>query len=153
MWKLHRARRSLLEDGARAETAERELVKLKILLYLESRIGEETDAVITGVADYGFFAQAERFPAEGLVHISSLVDDYYWFDEAGHTLEGKRTTPLPPRRPRPGRGGAGGRATANARFATGRSRHARGAGLVRAEEPSRDRRFPGGRRKTRRRRR
>jgi ribonuclease R len=75
----------------RAETAERELVKLKILLYLESRIGEKLDAVITGVADYGFFAQAERFPAEGLVHISSLVDDYYWFDEASHTLQGKRT--------------------------------------------------------------
>ena len=75
----------------RAETAERELVKLKILLYLESRTGEELDAVITGVADYGFFAQAERFPAEGLVHISSLVDDYYWFDDASHTLEGKRT--------------------------------------------------------------
>jgi ribonuclease R len=75
----------------RAETAERELVKLKLLLYLEGRIGEELDAVITGVADYGFFAQAERFPAEGLVHISSLVDDFYWYDEAAHTLEGKRT--------------------------------------------------------------
>jgi ribonuclease R len=75
----------------RAETAERELVKLKILLYLERKLGEQLDAVITGVADYGFFAQAERFPAEGLVHISSLVDDYYWFDEASHTLEGKRT--------------------------------------------------------------
>jgi len=43
------------------------------------------------VADYGFYAQVERFPAEGLVHISSLVDDYYQFDEAGHALEGKRT--------------------------------------------------------------
>jgi ribonuclease R len=75
----------------RAETAERELVKLKILLYLTDRLGEQLDAVITGVADYGFFAQAERFPAEGLVHISSLVDDYYWFDEPSHTLEGRRT--------------------------------------------------------------
>ncbi len=75
----------------RAETAERELVKLKILTYLSGRLGEQLDAVITGVADYGFFAQAERFPAEGLVHISSLVDDYYWFDETAHTLEGKRT--------------------------------------------------------------
>jgi ribonuclease R len=75
----------------RAETAERELVKLKILSYLSERLGEQLDAVITGVADYGFFAQAERFPAEGLVHISSLVDDYYWFDELSHTLEGKRT--------------------------------------------------------------
>jgi len=75
----------------RAETAERELVKLKILLFLERKLGEELEAVITGVADYGFFAQAERFPAEGLVHISSLVDDYYWFDESAHTLEGKRS--------------------------------------------------------------
>jgi ribonuclease R len=75
----------------RAETAERELVKLKLLMYLSSRLGEKLDAVITGVADYGFFAQAERIPAEGLVHISSLVDDFYWFDEAGHALEGKRT--------------------------------------------------------------
>ncbi len=75
----------------RAETAERELVKLRLLMYLSTRLGEQLDAVITGVADYGFFAQAERFPAEGLVHISSLVDDYYWFDESSHTLEGRRT--------------------------------------------------------------
>ncbi|MCE9565022.1 MAG: RNB domain-containing ribonuclease [Planctomycetes bacterium] len=75
----------------RAETAERELVKLKILTYLSGKLGEKFDAVITGVADYGFFAQAERIPAEGLVHISSLVDDYYWYDETGHSLEGRRT--------------------------------------------------------------
>jgi ribonuclease R len=74
----------------RAETAERELVKLKILTYLSRKLGEQFDAVITGVADYGFFAQVEQFPAEGLVHISSLVDDYYLFDEAGHALEGRR---------------------------------------------------------------
>ncbi len=75
----------------RAETAERELVKLKILTYLSGKLGEQFDAVITGVADYGFFAQAQKIPAEGLVHISSLVDDYYWYDEAGHSLEGRRT--------------------------------------------------------------
>jgi ribonuclease R len=75
----------------RAETAERELVKVKILTYLSRKLGEQFDAVITGVADYGFFAQVEQFPAEGLVHISSLVDDVYQFDEAGHALEGKRT--------------------------------------------------------------
>jgi ribonuclease R len=75
----------------RAETAERELVKLKILQYLSTRLGEKLDAVITGVADYGFFAQAERFPAEGLVHISSLTDDYYNFDQEHHALFGSRT--------------------------------------------------------------
>jgi ribonuclease R len=75
----------------RAETAERELIKVRLLAYLSTRLGEQLDAVITGVADYGFFAQAEKFPTEGLVHISSLVDDYYWFDESSHTLEGRRT--------------------------------------------------------------
>jgi ribonuclease R len=74
----------------RAETAERELVKLKLLQYLSTRLGEQLDAVITGVADYGFFAQAERFPAEGLIHISSLADDYYHYDEQAHALVGGR---------------------------------------------------------------
>ena len=74
----------------RAETAERELVKLKLLQHLATRIGEEFDAVITGVAEYGFFAQAEKLPAEGLVHISSLTDDYYRFDEDAHALTGQR---------------------------------------------------------------
>jgi ribonuclease R len=74
----------------RAETAEREVVKLRLLNYLSGRIGMELDAVITGVADYGFFAQGVEFPAEGLVHVSSLTDDYYHHDEAAHTLEGKR---------------------------------------------------------------
>jgi ribonuclease R len=75
----------------RAETAERELIKVKLLTYMEMRIGEKMPAVITGVADYGFYAQAEQFPAEGLVHISSLTDDYYAFDADSHTLEGRRT--------------------------------------------------------------
>lgn len=75
----------------RAELAERELVKLKVLTYLSERIGERFEAVITGVADYGFYAQAEKFPAEGLVHISSLVDDYYWYDADSYTLQGQRT--------------------------------------------------------------
>lgn len=70
----------------RAETAERELVKLKLLQYLSTRLGEHFDAVITGVADYGFFAQCERIPAEGLVHISSLTDDYYSYDDWSRSL-------------------------------------------------------------------
>jgi ribonuclease R len=75
----------------RAEMAERELVKLKLLAYLDDRLGMELDAVITGVADYGFFAQAETLPVEGLVHISTLPDDYYNFIAAEHSLTGRRT--------------------------------------------------------------
>jgi ribonuclease R len=75
----------------RADMAERELIKLKLLTYLSERIGLELEVVITGVADYGFFGQAENLPVEGLVHVSTLMDDYYDFDERSHSLIGRRT--------------------------------------------------------------
>ncbi len=75
----------------RAESAERELVKLRLLVHVSERIGTDLKAVITGVADYGFYAQAEPLPVEGLVHISTLPDDYYYFDETSHSLVGQRT--------------------------------------------------------------
>src|SRR5262249_22683114 len=74
----------------RAEAAEREAVKMRLLSYLNDRLGLEMDAVITGVAEYGFFAQGKDFPAEGLVHVSSLGDDYYQYDPDGHVLLGRR---------------------------------------------------------------
>jgi ribonuclease R len=61
------------------------------LAYLSERIGMPLEVVITGVADYGFFAQAEQLPVEGLIHVSTLTDDYYYFDEATHSLIGRRT--------------------------------------------------------------
>jgi ribonuclease R len=75
----------------RAETAERELIKVKLLDYLSTRLGLELEVIVTGVADYGFFGQAETLPVEGLVHISTLTDDYYYFDEATHSLTGQRS--------------------------------------------------------------
>ena len=75
----------------RADLAERELIKVKLLNYLEKRLGLELEVIITGVADYGFFGQAEKLPIEGLVHVSTLEDDYYYYDEATHTLMGRRT--------------------------------------------------------------
>jgi ribonuclease R len=75
----------------RAEIAERELIKLKLLTYLNERIGMQLEVVVTGVADYGFFGQAEELPVEGMVHISTLTDDYYYYEEASHSLTGRRT--------------------------------------------------------------
>jgi len=74
----------------RAAAAERELTKLKLLGYLSQRIGEEMEAVITGVEPFGLFAQGIQLPAEGLIHIDSLTDDYYRYDRAGHSLSGHR---------------------------------------------------------------
>jgi ribonuclease R len=74
----------------RAETAERELIKIKLLTYLADRIGQEYHAVIVGVEDFGFFVRLVEFPAEGLVHITSLADDYYYLEHETHTLVGRR---------------------------------------------------------------
>ncbi|HYV38485.1 MAG TPA: RNB domain-containing ribonuclease, partial [Gemmataceae bacterium] len=75
----------------RAETAERELVKFKLLTYMNERIGLELEVIITGVADYGFYGQSETLPVDGLVHVSTMTDDYYYFDQPSHSLIGQRT--------------------------------------------------------------
>ena len=66
------------------------MVKVRLLNYLKDRVGEELDAVITGVADYGFYAQGVEFPAEGLVHVRTLGDDFYAHEPTTHTLEGRK---------------------------------------------------------------
>jgi ribonuclease R len=75
----------------RAEAAERELTKLKLLAYLNERIGEEMDAVVTGVESFGLFVEGVELPAQGLIHADALSDDYYDFDRAAHTLSGRRS--------------------------------------------------------------
>ncbi|MDA0657570.1 MAG: ribonuclease R [Planctomycetota bacterium] len=79
------------EREQRAESAERDLIKLKLLQFLAQRIGQAMDAVITGVQEFGFFAQGLEFPAEGLVHVHSLAEDHYHYDPAAHTLSGYRS--------------------------------------------------------------
>ncbi|MBN1394457.1 MAG: ribonuclease R [Pirellulales bacterium] len=74
----------------RAEAAERTLTKLKLIAYLGERIGEEMEAVVTGVESYGVFVQGVVLPAEGLVRVETLRDDRYRFDRASHTLCGYR---------------------------------------------------------------
>lgn len=78
------------ETERRAEQAERELVKIKLLSYLSSRIGLELEATVTGVETFGLFVMGIELPAEGLVHISSLRDDMYDYDKKSHTLTGRR---------------------------------------------------------------
>ena len=74
----------------RAEAAERDLLKLKLLAYLSGRIGEEMDGVVTGVESFGLFVEGLELPAQGLIHADGLSDDYYLFDRATHSLTGRR---------------------------------------------------------------
>ena len=74
----------------RADDAEKELIKLKMLEFLAERIGMELDATITGVERFGVFCLGIQLPAEGLVHISGLPDDRYDYDDRSHTLVGRK---------------------------------------------------------------
>jgi ribonuclease R len=74
----------------RAESAERELIKIKLLTYLETRIGETFHAVIVGVEDFGLFCRLNELPAEGLLHVTTLADDFYYLEAETHTLIGRR---------------------------------------------------------------
>ena len=49
------------------------------------------DAVVTGVEEFGLFAQGIELPAEGLIHVSSLADDFYRYEKASHRLTGHRS--------------------------------------------------------------
>ena len=76
------------ERELRAQIAERELTKVKLLTYLSQRIGMELKAVITGVEDFGIFAQGVELPAEGFIHVNALGDDHYRFESRSHSLVG-----------------------------------------------------------------
>ncbi len=80
------ARQCSLQER-KAEQAERELIKVKLLTFLVDKVGLEMDATITGVERFGFFCQGVELPVDGLVHITALDrGDYYEFDEATFSL-------------------------------------------------------------------
>ena len=80
---------SSIRERAAAD-AERATVELKKCEYMADHIGEEYDGVISGVTAFGMFVELEN-GVEGLVHISSLMDDYYEFYEERYALVGTHT--------------------------------------------------------------
>lgn len=73
-----------------AEWAEREVIKIKLLHFLNKKIGETMPGVISGVVPEGFYVRGTKFPAEGFVSIKSLPNDRYRFEKRGQVLEGFR---------------------------------------------------------------
>ena len=78
------------EMEQRAEQAERELLKLKLINYLSQRLGMEMDSVITGVESWGLFVQGIELPAEGLIPVANLPYDQYTHDPAARTMSGRK---------------------------------------------------------------
>jgi len=83
------------EDTSRCERtameAERDLLELKKVQFMADKIGEEYDGFVDGVTAYGLFVELEEIFVDGMVHISTLPQDFYRFLETEHTLVGERS--------------------------------------------------------------
>ena len=74
-----------------AAAAERASIKYKQVEYMMDRRGQVFDAVISGVTEWGLYAEIEDNKCEGLIPMRDLNDDYYEFDEKNYCLVGRRT--------------------------------------------------------------
>ena len=74
----------------RSVDAERETDELKKAEYMEDKIGEEYDGIISSVTNFGLFVELPN-TIEGLVHVSYMTDDYYRYDERHLAMIGERT--------------------------------------------------------------
>jgi ribonuclease R len=79
------------ERERRSDDAERELLQWKKVRFMANKVGDHYRGHITGVAPFGLFVELIEHYVEGLVHISSMADDYYRFTEQYHTLVGEST--------------------------------------------------------------
>ena len=75
----------------RAEEAEREVVQWKKVRFMADKVGDEFTGYVTGVTAFGLFIELVEHFVEGLVHISSMADDYYRFFERQHELRGENS--------------------------------------------------------------
>jgi ribonuclease R len=75
----------------RAEEATRDVEAWLKCEYMESHLGDEFDGVITGVTNFGLFVQLSELLVDGLVHVTSLANDYYHFEPGSQHLVGERS--------------------------------------------------------------
>ena len=73
-----------------AMAIEREVIDLRRAQFMMDKIGKTFHGIITGVTGFGFFVELEEVFVEGLVKISSIMDDYYLFIEPEHRLIGQK---------------------------------------------------------------
>ena len=79
------------EMEKRAADAEREILQWKKVRFMTDKVGDVFEGYITGVAPFGMFVELIDHYVEGLVHVSTMADDYYRYREQQHALFGENT--------------------------------------------------------------
>jgi ribonuclease R len=75
----------------RADDATRDAILWLKCEYMQDKLGEEFEGVISAVTSFGLFVELNEVYVEGLIHVTSLANDYYHFDPVGHRLTGERS--------------------------------------------------------------
>ena len=74
----------------RADRASRDALDWLKCYFMQDKIGQEFEGRISDVTSFGVFVQLDKFYVDGLVHVTSLQNDYYTYDNAKHLLRGER---------------------------------------------------------------
>ncbi|MGC3980463.1 MAG: ribonuclease R [Steroidobacteraceae bacterium] len=75
----------------RADDATRDAMSWLKCEFMQNRVGEEFDSMVTGVVEFGLFVQVKGMQIDGLIHVSSLGTDYFSRDKSGYRLVGERS--------------------------------------------------------------
>ncbi len=79
------------EKEKMATNAERDSIKYKQAEFMNDKVGQVFDGVISGIVKWGVYIEEEKTKSEGLVHIKNMGDDFYVLDEKNYSLVGERT--------------------------------------------------------------
>ncbi|MDO8593823.1 MAG: ribonuclease R [bacterium] len=79
------------EREVAASDAERDSIKMKQVEFLAGRIGEEFDAVISGVTERGLYVELAETHADGMINVRNVGDDFFTYEEKQYRLVGTRT--------------------------------------------------------------
>jgi ribonuclease R len=88
---LHEIAEESSQSERRADDAERELMEWKKSKFMQDRIGEDFDGLITSVTKFGFFVELTDLFVEGLVPLNTLTDDFYTHHENTRQIIGQRS--------------------------------------------------------------
>ncbi|MFZ0318902.1 MAG: VacB/RNase II family 3'-5' exoribonuclease [Candidatus Sulfotelmatobacter sp.] len=88
---LHNIAEESSHSERRADEAERELMEWKKVKFMQDRVGEDFDGLITSVTKFGFFVELTDLFIEGLVPLNTLTDDYYSFHENTRQIIGQHS--------------------------------------------------------------
>jgi ribonuclease R len=74
-----------------AADAERASIKYKQVQFLQDKIGEEFDGIISGVTEWGMFVEISENHCEGMIRLKDMRDDSYYFDDENYCIVGRRS--------------------------------------------------------------